>query len=84
MLKLSTDIYLIQGPFMNNMQRNRFQSFKFLMDKSGGRTSFMQTTDLHTTYISHILHGKRNLGPKLCRYIEKKFKLKPNWMDKKH
>ena len=67
-----------------NIQKLRKDNLKRLIEKHGSQSAFGKAIKTSSTYISHILNGRRNLGPVLCRKIEKSLGIANDWMDSKH
>jgi plasmid maintenance system antidote protein VapI len=55
-----------------------------LIEKHGNQTAFGKAVDTNPSYISHVINGRRNLGPTLCRKIEKHLGIADGWMDCQH
>lgn len=69
---------------MNSVKDTRRANLRRLIVDHGSVEALSKATGISRSYISHVIHVRRNLGLKLCKRIEEFLGLRAGWMDSKH
>jgi transcriptional regulator with XRE-family HTH domain len=59
----------------------RLKRLRELVNRYESQKAFAEAVEQPPAYINHLLTGRRNMGEKTARAIEKKLKLPERWLD---
>lgn len=65
-----------------NVQSNRLNNLRALVGRFATQQDFADSAGVSVQYLSHLLHGRRNIGEKTARKIERALRLESGFLDR--
>lgn len=65
-----------------DIQAVRLKNLRILVGRCDTQHDFAGLTGISVQYLNHLLHGRRNIGEKTARKLEKSLKIEPGWLDR--
>lgn len=65
-----------------DIQAVRLKNLRFLVSQHDRQQDFAGLTGISVQYLNHLLHGRRSIGEKTARKLEKSLNIDPGFLDR--